>query len=64
MKHLTISQASIVTFVTQLASFVAGFGVINSTEVGVIVSAATAIVNAAFLVANSVHHLAASNEKL
>lgn len=62
MKHFSISQSSIMALVTQITSFVAGFGIINNTEVGIIVSIATAAVNAAFLIANSLHHVASSKE--
>lgn len=60
MTHLSISQASVLATISQIIAFVAGFGVINSTQTGIIIAMATAAVNAAFLIANSIHHLAAS----
>lgn len=61
MTHFSITQASIMALVSQLASFVAGFGIINSTQVGLVITIATAAVNAAFLIANSLHHMAHAN---
>ena len=58
MTHFSISQASVIALVTQIISFVAGFGIINNTQVGIIVSVATAVVSVGFLIANSLHHLA------
>lgn len=58
MNNFTITQASVMALITQIVSFVAGFGIINSTNTGVIIAAATALVNAAFLIANSFHHIA------
>lgn len=58
MPHFSITQSSVVTLITQLVSFVVGFGVINSTEAGVVIAAATAVVNLGFLLANSLHAFA------
>jgi hypothetical protein len=48
-------QAAIIAAVTQIVALVVGFGLLKSTEQGVVVNAATSIVVVAFLIANSVH---------
>lgn len=45
---MQITQAALVAFVTQVVSIVISFGVIDSTEKGVVIVAATAVVNAGF----------------
>ena len=55
-------QAGIITAVTQMIALVVGFGVLNSTVEGVVVSAATALVNVAFLIANGLHAQAAATK--
>lgn len=61
MNHFSITQSGVIALIAQLASFVAGFGIISSTDKGLILVAATAAVNAAFLIANAVHHIADSH---
>lgn len=61
---LSSLKAAIIATVSQLAAFAVAFGLIQSTEIGIIVSAATALVNTGFLVANAIHDLAASKVKV
>lgn len=58
MTHLPVTQSSILALIAQIAAFVAGFGVVNSIQEGVIITVTTAVVNAAFLISNALHHQA------
>lgn len=60
MNHLPITQSSVIALISQVVAFVAGFGIIDSTKTGIVISIATAVVNAAFLIANSLHHQASA----
>lgn len=46
------------SFVSQITAFVVSFGIINDVQSGIVIAAATAAVNAAFLIANAVHSVA------
>lgn len=48
-------QAAIISAATQIVALVVGFGVLSSTTEGVVINAATALVNVAFLIANGLH---------
>lgn len=61
--HLPVTQAALVAVVTQIISFVAAFGLVSSQKEGFIIAAATAFVNAAFLIANALHNLAKALDK-
>ena len=46
-------QAAIVAAITQAVALIVAFGVINNTTAGVIISCASAVVNAAFVIGNA-----------
>lgn len=64
MPNLSSLQAFILAIVAQAVTLVVSFGVLSSTEAGVISSAAVALINAAFLLAHSVHANAAAKVKV
>lgn len=47
---LSTVQSAIIAALTQAVALVVAFGVINNTTAGVVISCATAVVNAAFVV--------------
>ena len=47
-------QAAVIAAVTQIIAVIVGFGVINNTAAGTVVTAATAVVNLGFLLAGSI----------
>lgn len=57
---LSITQSAIIAAVTQIVALVVGFGIVDSTVAGEIVAASTAVVNAAFILGNALHVLAAA----
>lgn len=59
---MTITQSAIIAAVTQIVALVVSFGVINSIEAGAIISASSAVVNAAFLIAAAIHQVASSQK--
>lgn len=55
MSFVSPIPAAIIAAVTQIVALVVAFGVIDNTTAGIVISAATATVNAAFLIANAMH---------
>lgn len=51
----TSLQAAIITAVSQIVALIVGFGILSSTTEGVVINAAAALVNVAFLIANGLH---------
>lgn len=52
----TSLQAAIIAAVTQVLALVVSFGVLSDTTQAVVISAVTALINAAFLVAHALHN--------
>jgi hypothetical protein len=54
--NLSTIQTAVIAAVSQILSLVVAFGVMDSVTEGIVVSATTALVNAAFVVANAVEN--------
>lgn len=60
MNPVSSLQAAVITAVTQVAALLVGFAVLSSSTEAIVINAATAVINVAFLVANSLHANAAA----
>lgn len=60
LSHLHPTQAAIGAVVAQIVAAVVSFGLINTSEAEIILNAAAALISTAFVIANSVHHLASA----
>lgn len=49
-------QAAVIAAVTQIVALIVAFGVVNSQTAGVLIAACVSVVNAGFLVANSIEN--------
>ncbi len=56
--HFTISQAALMALVSQLIAFAVSFGLLSSSVAQAALAGSAALVNAAFLFANSIHAFA------
>jgi hypothetical protein len=57
--HYSITQTGVAAVVAQIIALVAGFGIIDNTTAGILISASTAVIAAVFVIINAVHALIA-----
>lgn len=58
LKNLHVTQAHLIALVSQAVALIVGFGIVNNTTAAIWANAAIGAINAAFLIANSIHALA------
>jgi len=54
--HVTTVQAAIIAAATQIVSLLVSFAILSSAKQGIVISATTALVNAAFIIGQAVEN--------